>query len=573
MADTARFNEAAKLPRQTIEERTEPDGGIAFVGRAKIGPLALVWDDLPCNWVAERWFEHTRLFHNGPLRRITARFSLEDDGAGCRGTYALTAEPSGLLGRALLAGPFFPNFGKTLRRLAAEADRFAVGEREGAFEVAPPTLAAGAEARLERIRAELAASPYAHGLGDRLILHVRSASDNDALKIRPLALAKLWGVPERQAVELCLIATRLGLLALRWDLLCPRCRIAKSVSTGLDELPKGAHCGTCNIDYGRDFSANVELSFRPAEAVRQVAAGEFCLFGPMSMPHVWAHITLAPGETRELEELPDPGPYRLRTLEIGPEADIKFDGGVFPSVLLTADGIEAGSPSPSGVVRLVNDSAVQRTAVIEERRWVEEALLADRMTALQAFRDLFSEQVLRPGDEVGIDRVTLLFSDLRGSTALYGAIGDAGAYHLVREHFAFLARCVREHDGAIVKTIGDAVMAAFKDPASGLAAALAMQDGIAAFNAAQGSGIVLKLGLHEGPCIAVTLNDRLDYFGSTVNLAARLQGESQGSDIVLSTSLAADPEVRTRLVGRTTRSGTADLKGFAQPIPFLRAVV
>ena len=57
------------------------------------------------------------------------------------------------------------------------------------------------------------------------------------------------------------------------------------------------------------------------------------------------------------------------------------------------------------------------------------------------------------------------------------------AYRLVRAHFAYLAAIVREHDGAIVKTIGDAVMAAFHDPLQGLRAAIAMQERVAAFNA------------------------------------------------------------------------------------------
>jgi class 3 adenylate cyclase len=113
-------------------------------------------------------------------------------------------------------------------------------------------------------------------------------------------------------------------------------------------------------------------------------------------------------------------------------------------------------------------------------------LTADRVATLQAFRDLFSDQVLRPGDEVGIRRVTLLFSDLRGSTALYDAIGDAAAYRLVRDHFAYLAAIVREHEGTVVKTIGDAVMAAFHDPAEGLKAAIAMQERVASFNATAG---------------------------------------------------------------------------------------
>src|SRR3546814_18039453 len=82
--------------------------------------------------------------------------------------------------------------------------------------------------------------------------------------------------------------------------------------------------------------------------------------------------------------------------------------------------------------------------------------------------------LFRSGDDVGIAQVTLMFTDLKGSTALYERIGDARAYRLVREHFAFLGEIVREQEGAIVKTVGDAVMAAFPDPAAAVRAALAV---------------------------------------------------------------------------------------------------
>ena len=167
--------------------------------------------------------------------------------------------------------------------------------------------------------------------------------------------------------------------------------------------------------------------------------------------------------------------------------------------------------------------------------------------------------------------MTLLFTDLRGSTALYERIGDAGAYRLVREHFAFLAAAVREADGAIVKTIGDAVMAAFGDPAKAVSAALAIQNRVSVFNTTHGPELIaIKLGLHQGPCIAVTLNDRLDYFGSTVNLAARLQGESHGGDIVLSERLAADPAVAALIAPFHPDSDRASLRGLARPVPFRR---
>ena len=203
--------------------------------------------------------------------------------------------------------------------------------------------------------------------------------------------------------------------------------------------------------------------------------------------------------------------------------------------------------------------------MVERRDWVADALTAHQVTALQAFRDMFSDEVLRPGDEVAIGTVTLMFTDLKGSTALYDRVGDAPAFHMVREHFAVLAKVVREHDGAIIKTIGDAVMAAFTDPAQAVRAALAIQ-------ATPPDGLAIKLGLHSGPCVAVTLNGRLDYFGSTVNLAARLEGLSQGGDIVLSDRLASDPAVSAVISSLHSAVESAELKGFGAPVSFRRLV-
>jgi class 3 adenylate cyclase len=381
-------------------------------------------------------------------------------------------------------------------------------------------------------------------------------------------LARRWRVPPTAFVRLCLDATRRGLLALSWDLLCPRCRGAKSRSQSLDELPRGAHCPTCAVDYGRDFSNNVEATFRPADAIRSIATGEFCLLGPMSTPHILAHLTLRPGERRGFPLRLEPGPYRLRTLEPGPELLIEHEDGDLPVVTFDAETMQLGGESAE--LRLHNAGTVTRTFVLEERAWIADALTGDRLTALQDFRDLFSDQVLRPGDEVGIERVAILFSDLRGSTALYERLGDAAAYQRVREHFGYLAGLVRQHEGAVVKTIGDAVMAVFADPARAVAAALAMQAHIDELNTASTAPLVLKLGLHAGACIAVTLNDRLDYFGRTVNLAARLQGTSRGGDIVLSKEVAEEPEVTRLLTGHRLETGETSLRGFAAPVGYVR---
>jgi len=571
LSDTARFNEAAKLPLHDIEETPRPDGSVLYLAEARKGPFQLVWEEKPVNWVSGVWFEHCREFRKGPLKSLCAEFKLTPNGDGSQGAYTITAEAANLFGTTMLHTAFFESARRNFTGLAESAKDCAAGRRETAFDYAPPSLPAGAEQRLAERVARIEASGHGHGLAARLADLIRTAQEVDLTQIRPLKLARLWAVPELHVIELCLEATRAGLLELRWDLLCPRCRIAKQVVGSLDELPTGAHCGTCNIDYDRDFSKSVELSFRPAAAVRPLSVGEYCLFGPMSTPHIRVHVTLEPGTARQLTADLAPGPYRLRTLEPGPEWDIDWPGGGFPEVVATAESVTAGEPAPAGEVHLRNDSERRLTFVVEERAWVADALTADRATSLQAFRDLFSDQVLRPGDEVAVQRMVFLFTDLKDSTALYDTVGDASAYHLVRAHFAYLAAIVRAHKGAIVKTIGDAILAAFMDPAEALAAAIEMQRKVASFNAEQdGAGIVLKVGLHEGPVIAVTLNDRLDYFGASVNLAARLQNESRGGDVVLSRAMASDAQVAALLAGHQATEEQARLKGFDRPVDFLR---
>jgi class 3 adenylate cyclase len=130
-------------------------------------------------------------------------------------------------------------------------------------------------------------------------------------------------------------------------------------------------------------------------------------------------------------------------------------------------------------------------------------------------------------------------------------------------HFDVLKKAIAEEDGALVKTIGDAVMAVFRHPPSALKAMLRAQQILAA-PPDGGSPLILKAGIHTGPCIAVTLNDRLDYFGSTVNMAARLEGLSTGNDVIISGALYDDPEVRELIESTDLEASPFDveLKGF-----------
>ncbi|MHA7652521.1 adenylate/guanylate cyclase domain-containing protein [Mycobacterium sp. ML4] len=579
LADTNRLNEALGLPPYTLEETPQPDGTVLRRGRGKAAGFTLEWEEKPYEWISGRHFRQSRVFSKGPFRRFGPVFDIESDGrGGSRISYALEWEPLNLTGRvfgARLAAQAGENVGKRI----LEAVAFTRGESEPdrltPFELPDPILPHGARERAIAMAREIDRSPYGNGLGQRLAERVLGAMAADLARLRPKVLASDLDVKPRAATEACFTAVKAGLLGMKWDLLCPNCRGAKLSVPTLADLPHGAHCSSCNIDYDRDFERNVELTFAPSPSVRPLPEGNFCLSGPMSTEHVAVQVLLAPGERRTVAVDLPAGPYRLRTLHPGTTVDVDHSSGAFPGLRITKSGVEMLSSEQRvdepNTVTFVNDADFELAAVIEERNWTTQALTAPEVITLQAFRDLFAEATLRPGDDAGVSQVTLLFTDLRGSTALYERVGDATAYNVVREHFTLLASIVRDHDGAIVKTIGDAVMASFDDPAQAVRAALAMQARIAS-SAYAGEHLVLKVGIHAGPSVVVTLNGRLDYFGSTVNMAARLQGQSDGEDIVLSQAVAADPAVQEILAGVPMRRESVALKGFAEPVGFLRLV-
>jgi class 3 adenylate cyclase len=221
--------------------------------------------------------------------------------------------------------------------------------------------------------------------------------------------------------------------------------------------------------------------------------------------------------------------------------------------------------SLSPTLRFENRTDAEQLFVLERMAWSDQASTAAEVTTLQIFRDLFSSELLRPGERVSVGSLTVLFTDLRDSTRFYREIGDAPAFGRVMDHFAVLQEAIAEEDGALVKTIGDAVMAVFRRPVSALRAILEAQQRLAA-PPGGAPPFYLKAGMHHGPCIAVTMNDRLDYFGSVVNVAARLERLSSGEDVIVSDTVRRDPEVEELLSAPETQliaePFEAQLKGF-----------
>ncbi|HML08072.1 MAG TPA: adenylate/guanylate cyclase domain-containing protein [Xanthobacteraceae bacterium] len=572
VVDTARINEMVGSPSYRVEERADAQGRIRRFASVSLGPIQLRWEESFGEWQEYRRLMQVRDFRNGPIRRFQAGAELYPEGTGSRLVSLAEIECVGVLGwLAKLSGQLEREGDKRLaaiERLIDEADRADHLPGAKAQAAAGPV----ARRRLAALIADLKRDRASHGLAPKLAEFLLHAPAVALRSIRPLAMARLWHAAPADAVELFLAAQKLGILAMGWDLLCPRCRGAKSHVGRLHELPQGSHCSSCNIDYRRDFTRNVELTFHPEPWLRPLPEGELCLLGQSMTPHVKFQAEVAAHSSMSFDLTLQAGAYRFRTVEAGGEVDANIEGdGVIPEITASGSDILLATPGHSDKVVIRNDTDRPLFFVVEDRNWAQDALTGESVIAMPAFRRLCPEQLLRPGDDVEIGRIAIMFTDLQGSTRLYDDLGDATAYRLVRDHFAFLSERVERHNGVLVKTVGDAVMAAFHDPADAVRAVLSIQDEVASFNRDRGDGgIVLKLGLHLGSCIAVTAGGVLDYFGSVVNTASRLEHQCRGGEVIVSEAVLADGEARAALTGRTLTEDSATLRGLSEPVRFVR---
>ncbi len=446
------------------------------------------------------------------------------------------------------------------------------------------------------------ARPWSPRTVSRLENLIRTGDDAALFRMNPLAYAAEKGIDEDEAIELFLHGTVAGLFEMNWNLVCPGCTSVVESFASLRNLDSLFHCEICNASCEANLDDFIQISFTVSRGVRDPAfhhpatllEREFILqyhfsregrmnggthWAEAVLPHMpWYGYVMPGAEEAFLAELAEGYLVvcdllnhngTVLTVKRGAKGDkaavpVTFSGS---TVTAGASALPPGKTSfralnrgeKRGLLTLINLPADYKTRFSTT---FAPFLTGKRLLTTQAFRDLFRHEVICGAESLGVKDITILFTDLKGSTALYDRIGDLKAFALVREHFDILTKVINLHSGAVIKTIGDAVMGSFLNPRDALEAAIEMRDAIRLMNEGRHThDLIIKIGVHRGASIIVTLNDRLDYFGQTVNIAARVKDLAQADEICLTDEARNHPGVGELLVGEPVAVEKARLRG------------
>ncbi len=577
IADTERVNRAVGLGPLTVSANEDASAARYLVRTVSAG-FALEYEERPFEWVENERFRIHRAMRRGVITSMTNEFWLAPSPSG--GTslrFRLSVEPRWALFTPI-AKFQLNRFANKIARELLTVDADVQAGKTACFRSSRSEVDELALTRAARALYELL-SPERQDLGKQVVAYVRDAPDADVVRIRPFELAEEIVADERETLAICLYGVKSGLLELQWELVCPSCRTGTESAEALADLPQAGHCQLCDLSFELELDRAVEATFRPSRSLRTLATGPYCIGGPRRTPHVVAQSILSPRGSIELKAPAEPGRYRL-FLRGGVSTALEVEAGGQAELTVHASDTTLtpakATLAPEAKIVVEHGGEKETHIKLERLVYASRAATAHVVSTLPEFRREFSSDLLRAGTTLRVARVALLFTDLTDSTALYTRVGDAKAFKVVHEHFDLLMSIIAARRGTLVKTIGDAVMAAFVEERDAIGAAIEMLERFPTFRGGlpEAGRTFLKVGVYAGPCYVVTANGILDYFGQTVNLAARLQGAAGAGEVIL-VEAVADEAAEHGWLGKHRPGERFDavLKGLEGPVRVARIAV
>ena len=557
VCNTERVNQAMGLPSVKYNLVREPGVPAKLLGSFKLSGIPIQWEEHPFEWIEGRRMSILREFAAGPFEWFLSAIELAPRaGGGTTLKHAVHISPRGWLGRMIAGREVGAKGKKGLDRLYRRIDETLRHQKKSAAVLDPfveiPELGKTSRRRLEQRLEALSQKGISPKFLEVLQAQLRQAAPQELARIRPLALAKRFGLKGDEALAGCLWGVHHGLLTMHWDILCPTCRIASGVRDTLKELEEHAHCEACDLDFGIDFGKSLELVFRVHPEIRVADLKTYCVGGPSHFPHAVAQLSVSPGERVEFNLNLAEGGYILRSPQLPYTIPLLVQsrhGTTHAELNLTKefDARQVPALRAAGQLLAVTNDEFPHPLLLRIERT---AAAVDVVTAAQAatsslFRELFPEQVLSPGLLVHGAVHGFLAADLANLDQLYAELGDSRTYAMLQEYRKAVTACIPAHRGTVVEIGEDRLLAVFADARDAAAAGLALPRLLA--QSAETAPLQIRLAAHCGTTLVATEQQTIHDFGSQVNRVRRLPREGQANCLLLTPELAADPGVRELL--------------------------
>jgi len=565
VSNTDRINYAMGLSAVTYTTRTDPVRGVERFAETRIAGQKMVWQEFPYEWIEGRCLSVLREFSVGPLLwYMNIVELLPASGGGTRLTQTFKAVPRNWLGRVLAKLELGRRIPNSFRRVYSQIDSHVLFNQDGAtsstadpFGISTAITSAGRARLHERIKRlkKHNLSPLALTVLEQFLEH---ASDLEVARIRPLIFAERFELKPKDVIDACLVGAQEGLLVLLWDILCPSCRIPADVQATLASLKDHAYCSSCDLRYEVDFANSVELIFRAHPDVRSSETKTYCIGGPAFSAHVVAQTRLAPGERFEMELMLTEGSYRLRGSQLPFVVDLRVSAatGVTRLEIPLLRPPIAGSISPlrqgTQVLSLHNNTRNEFQIRLERTAGRQMALTAAAAAAIPLFREMFPQEVLAPGQIVSVTNMTLLMAEVCDASLLYQQLGDGPAFGKIRSCLLKMEEAIRLAGGAVIKIVGEGIVATFSTSVSAVNAAAAI------LKSSKSDSLPHRLAVHRGSAMVTTINDRLDYFGETVHMTRMLLQSASAGEILITVRMLQQDDVAAAIQSEGLSVKTAD---------------
>ncbi|AGH95112.1 adenylate/guanylate cyclase domain-containing protein [Pseudobdellovibrio exovorus] len=531
MADTSRMNRDLGLP--AWNESTV--NGEMHVESVSLGRLQK-WIEKPWIWLEPTEIQNHRVFSQGWMTEQRGVFKIYPTSSGCRvavyfqwGFKSVFSQALFQLASNVLKNKFSVFFDHTVQKIKLISH----SKKQSSLETVQNSSDASVQtpSRVDQISQEFIVEKKWNDSKRKMFTYFLSEDELSLDRVHPKQVASKMNLSVSQFLFEARDLLNKGFLYLTWDVICPHCRGAVASEKYLSAISNQNKCEACEIEFALDQEESVEVVFKLTDKLRAIQLQQYCAAEPAKKRHIKLCQIVSAAQTRSFSlHLPE-GRYRLR-------------GAGFSDMLFTVDKasdvIELVWDSASEIEKIQNinsdflltihnNSNVESEIILEETWWLKDKLLPGEILSMPQFRDLFSTDYLGSGVKLYLGQQVLLFTDIVGSTPLYKDLGDAKAFEAVRRHYEKIERLVLEDKGVLVKFIGDAVMAAYLDLADAVRSSVRIQKEFSDSD----EPIKIRVSLNHGPVLCANLNVGLDYFGATVNTAAKIQKWGGAHQIVM----------------------------------------